>query len=470
MKVEDNLVDTTPLNIGADRQLFVDDFWVAEARGAKRILHKPTPREVVIEGDRPWDRGSISCVSFMLDDGRYRAWYRADHDPGMVLKRSGHDTAYAESRDGLYWEKPELGLFEIDGSKQNNLLWMGPGRNLVPFIDLNPDARPDQRYKALGTDKNLYAFASTDGIHWNMMQDEPVMADGPFDTIPVAFWDVQREEYVAYTRGVADADPDVDPVSLKGVIGHEFKGGVRWIRRSTSKDFVNWTPLELIDTGDTPFEHLYTNACVQYERAPGYYLIFSMRYLVHRSPDPDWTYSPGVCDVVFMSSRDGINFDRSFMEAFVTPGLDQNNWHDRGVSLHHGILQLTPEEMSMYGNENTHLPTQRTRRYTLRTDGFVSVNAGYDGGEFTTRPMIFSGDELELNYSTSAVGSVRIEVQDMDGNTLTGFGLDECPEKFGDEIEGTVSWSGGDIGSLKGKPVKLRFVLMDADVYAFRFK
>lgn len=463
------MANATPVNIGTDRQLFVDDFWIAEARGTERRLHKPTPREVVLEGDRPWDRGSISCVSFMLDGGRYRAWYRADHDPGMVLKRSGHDTAYAESDDGLHWKKPDLGLFDINGSTQNNLLWMGPGRNMAPFIDPNTDPGDHDRYKALATDKNLYALASPDGIHWHLMQDAPVMTDGPFDTIPVAFWDVRRNEYVAYTRGVADADPGVDPASVKGVIGHEFKGGVRWIRRSTSKDFVSWTPLEPIDTGKKPFEHLYTNACVQYERAPGYYFIFSMRYLVHRSPDPDWTYSPGVCDVVFMSSRDGINFDRSFMEAFITPGLDQNNWHDRGVSLHHGILQLTPDEISMYGNENTHLPTQRTRRYTLRTDGFVSVNAGYGGGEFTTRPMVFTGSELELNYSTSAVGSVRVEVQDLDGNALPGFGLDDCPEKFGDEIEGVMSWSGSSIASLADQPVRLRFALKDADVYAFRF-
>ena len=71
-----------------------------------------------------------------------------------------------------------------------------------------------------------------------------------------------------------------------------FKGGVRWIRRSTSTDFLNWTPLEPIDAGDTPFEHLYTNACVPYMRAPGVYLMFPSRYVIEHTPDPAWEGGP----------------------------------------------------------------------------------------------------------------------------------------------------------------------------------
>ena len=113
----------------------------------------------------------------------------------------------------------------------------------------------------------------------------------------------------------------------------------------------------------------------------------------------------------------------------------------------------------------------RIRRYTLRTDGFVSMQAGFNGGEFTTHPMRFEGSELELNYSTSAVGSVRVEVQDMDGNAFPGYSLEECPEKFGDEIEGVIAWnSGGRLGNLAGRPIRLRVALKDANLYAFRFR
>ena len=100
----------------------------------------------------------------------------------------------------------------------------------------------------------------------------------------------------------------------------------------------------------------------------------------------------------------------------------------------------------------------------------MSVNAGYAGGELTTVPVVFEGRELEVNYSTSAVGSIRVEIQDSEGRPIDGFSLDDCPEKFGDEIEGVIGWNGADLGSLAGTPVRLRFVLKDADLYAYRFR
>ena len=224
-----------------------------------------------------------------------------------------------------------------------------------------------------------------------------------------------------------------------------------------------------ITAGDTPYENLYTNSCIQYERAPGIYLMFPSRFIPDRTPDPSWG-APGLSDIVFMSSRDGINFDRSFMEAFVRPGQDKENWRERGVYIEVGILQTSPTEMSIYGREHKQEPDCHIVRYAIRTDGFVSVNAGYTGGEFTTRPFVFKGRELELNYSTSAVGSVRVEVQDAAGAAIPGLTLADCTEMFADLIDGKVMWEGGgDVSSLAGKPVRLRFALMDADLYAFKF-
>lgn len=198
--------------------------------------------------------------------------------------------------------------------------------------------------------------------------------------------------------------------------------------------------------------------------------MFPSRFVPDRTPDPEWGPN-GVSDIVFMSSRDGLNFDRTFMEAFVRPGQDKENWHERGIYMEVGILQTSPEEISMYGMEHKQEPDCRIVRYTLRTDGFVSVKAGYAGGEFTTRPFTFAGGELELNYSTSAVGSVRVEIQDAEGGVQPGFAMDDCPEIFGDEIEGAVAWNGAPILSrLAGQPVKLRFALKDADLYAFKFR
>ena len=240
-----------------------------------------------------------------------------------------------------------------------------------------------------------------------------MQTEGPFDSHNIAFRDPWTGKYVMYTRGIR----------RDGELGHgatrAFKEGVRWIRRATSDDFVHWSRLEAIETGAAPLEHLYTNSCVPCERARGLYLMFPSRFVDSRSPTPGWPY-PGVNDAVLMSSRDGLRFDRLFPEAFVRPGPDPGNWHDRGVYVMRGLLRTGPAELSLYMTEHWRLPTSCIRRLTLRLDGFASVQAPYGGGQFITKPLIFSGDQLRLNMSTSAAGSIRVEVQDETGRPFPG--------------------------------------------------
>ena len=109
-------------------------------------------------------------------------------------------------------------------------------------------------------------------------------------------------------------------------------------------------------------------------------------------------------------------------------------------------------------------------RYSLRLDGLGSVSAGFEGGEMLTKPLRFEGSRLRVNFATSAAGGVRIEIQDEQGQPIPGYGLDDCRELIGDDIERVVSWSGGpDVSALSGRVVRLRFVLKDADLFALRF-
>ena len=126
-----------PIDIGNDRQLFVDDFWVDSTDGASRRLHPPTARETAIGIDKPWERGGVSYLNTFPDEGKYRGWYRCD-PVGFRGSDASSFTAYAESDDGIHWRKPHQGVLEFEGSKDNNLVWMGPGINLAPFRDDNP--------------------------------------------------------------------------------------------------------------------------------------------------------------------------------------------------------------------------------------------------------------------------------------------------------------------------------------------
>ena len=96
--------------------------------------------------------------------------------------------------------------------------------------------------------------------------------------------------------------------------------------------------------------------------------------------------------------------------------------------------------------------------------------AGYDSGELITKPIMFSGNRMLLNYSTSAVGSLRVELQDKQGQPFPDFALDDCPEIYGDRVDNAVSWKAStDVSSLAGKTVRIRIVLRDADLFALRF-
>jgi len=136
-----------------------------------------------------------------------------------------------------------------------------------------------------------------------------------------------------------------------------------------------------------------------------------------------------------------------------------------------GIVPTGPSEMSVYYMENYQHPSARLRRGALRLDGFVSVNAPWRGGEFVTRPLTFAGKELFLNRATSVSGSIRVEVQDTVGRPLEGYHLCDSAEIFGDETERVVSWrEGSDASALADEPVRLRFVMKDADLFAMRFR
>jgi len=453
-----------PLKVGSTLQLFVDEHVTESLRGVSLKLHEPRPAGAAIRFDQPWE-GNTSAYAIVFKDGaKYRMYYRGSSDPQYfnqsalkpgekVVPKNGEVACIAESTDGIHWTKPELGLFEFQGSKKNNIVWDGVGdHNFAPFLDTNPAAPDSERYKAVGGDsKGLIIFKSADGIHWQKMRDEPVIKDGAFDSLNIAFWDDNRKLYVTVFR---------DGIQ-----------GIRTIKSTTSKDFINWTKGELADYGATPMEHLYTNATTPYFRAPQIYLAFPKRFIPWRKPFGD-VPGDGVSEAVFMSSRDAIRWDRRFMEAFVRPGRDPRDWVHRNHMPAAGIVPTADDEISIYVSRHYNFPSAFLERMTLRTDGFVSVHAGYTGGDVITKPLMIEGSKLVLNFATSAAGSLRYEIQDQNGRPLAGHGLDETPVLYGDDIAREIQVQPKSRTYRKGleaRPVKLRFVLKDADLYSFRF-
>ena len=486
-------------SIGSRRELFIDDALIERLHGKAELrLHQPVPREVVIVRDAPWEGAGSGYTSLFKDGDIYRMYYKAwQRTPGPGVPNTDKNPllcCYAESDDGIHWRKPELGLYEFNGSKANNIVMVSgvigkvdvdAGHPAV-FKDENPAAAPDARYKAFFVSdkpKGLLAFKSPDGIRWAPLADKPVITDGAFDSQNLAFWDAERGEYRAYWRYFDKGTPD------------NLYVGLRSIRTATSKDFIHWENQANLKFVDSPLEQLYTNQVKPYHRAPHLFIGFPMRYsdrgwsdsmralpnLAHREWRAGITERLGtaVTDALFMASRDGVTFKR-WNEALLRPGIERDGTWTYGqlcvawqVVETKSALQGAPNELSIYADEHywSGASGSTVRRYTLRLDGFVSVQAPMSGGELVTKPVRFTGRQLRLNFSTSAAGSVRVELQDEAGRPLPGFSLEDCPPLFGDSVERPVSWrSGTDVGALAGQAVRLRIVLQDADVYAYQFK
>ena len=441
-----------PLEIGSRWELFVDEFLVGERKGASLKLHEPVKREVVLVTDQPWEGPTCAYFSAVQDGGTVRLYYRgsaggSDHSADQV-------TCVAESTDGIHFTRPKLGLIEAGGTKDNNVIWRGvESHNFAPFLDANPAAKSEERYKALAgikqpgknwatgeTPGGLYAFASADGLHWRKMRPEVVMTKGAFDSQNLAFWDAPRERYASYSR--------------------IFMNKTRAIQSNHSTDFLQWSDAVIHRYAEgVPNEHFYTSATAPCPGAPHLLLAFPKRFVPARKKIPEHKIA-GVSDD-----------DGSFLEAWVRPGPDAKNWTDRNTMTAAGVVETAPDEWSLYVSEHYRSADHRLRRVTVRKQGFASMHADARGGEFVTKPLRIAGSTLVLNYATSAAGSLQIEILDEAGQPLPGFALADMPELYGDELAATAAWkkAGSDLSALAGKVVRLRVVLRDADLYALRF-
>ena len=481
--VGDDVVNA--LQIGNQKRLTWDDSLLDKAAGIRFEMQRPhRTGERNLVGDKPWESWQIGGMSSMLhENGRFRLWYGVSHG---IRHGEEYAVAYAESPDGIRWTKPELGLVEYAGSKKNNLVV--PYSSVVGQVFVDPHAKSSEKYRMLvaiyptqDSDPKRYLtlLSSPDGLAWSK-PERNVVREGDFalDTQSQAYWDKDRRSYVLFTR----------------------LGPWRQVGRSESVDpFTFPAPVNVMRPDEPVKADYYQAGVTKYDEATNAYFALVPIFFhpgddqgrpTDGNPPLSFTYvknqitvvAPDTLDIHLFTSDNSIQWQRRGDHApFLGLGPD-GEFDSRSLYPGVGYAVVGSEIWLYYSAYNcTHIESLDGKdpfskylgvitRATLRLDGFVAATAGHQGAEIVTKPLVFSGDHLELNVDCSAGGFLNIELQSAAGEPLPGYSLADCDRVYHNNVRKTVSWKGrSSVAELAGKAVRLRMVMRDCRLYAFQF-
>ena len=478
------------------RILCWDDKIIETSKNIQIRMNKPEKKNIALACDNEWEGPHNGYASVIKVGDTYRLYYRADSMRQQIDKATTPGRAVicvAESRDGgITFRKPNLGKYEYNGTKNNNIVFSRekPIDNFSVFYDTNPDCPEEEKFKALselnlGSDNGgtkLIYYASKDG--YDFKEQYTLDVQGTFDSYNVVLWDENTKQYFLYYRAFHTPEGE-DRLSWKGA----RPNWLRDIRVATSKDFKHWETHGRISFEEGQEEYqLYTNQITKYFRTDDTFIGFPVRYNDRAEEKKNFHFMPlgdrhesmtevygregtAVTDCVIMTSNDGFRFNRRD-EAFMTPGVEaRDNWWYGNCYTVYGLAETeapedgAPNEISFYMGENYRIKNVNFRRFTVRLDGFFSWFAPYSGGEVVTKPITVDGNELHLNFATSALGGVTVSLCDENGNELEGY---RSYTMFGDSVDRPVEFEKS-LGELSGKKVRLKIGLRDAYLYSFVF-
>ena len=447
------------ISIDVGRQLFVDDFLIAETT-LKRTYHKTEwhPATPVLAPDQPWEttedsQGHPAPTAMVFSDGvwfdpqdnLFKKWYMAGYCTG---------TAYATSKDGIHWEKPKL-----DVVADTNLVQTLPRDSSTVWLDLF-EKDPARRYKMFvylkpWERRAMGVYFSQDGIHWS----DAAAYTGPLGDRSTVFYNPFRKVWV---YGIRDYAPGGIGRYRRYWEGADVLEAAKW--EQGQPPF--WVGADRLDPQradlKTPCE-LYNLDAVAYES-----LMIGL-FDIWRGQPGDRAKPNELC-VGF--SRDGFHWQRPVREAFIPVSETQGDWNWGNVQSAGGCCLVVGDRLHFYVSGRKGMPGSpasgvcSTGLATLRRDGFASMDADTSGGTLTTRPITFSGKYLFVNAAVT--GELRAEVLDEAGSVVKGFSADDCVPFQGDTTLQQVVWkSGNDLATLAEKPVRFRFIMRDGQLFAF---
>ncbi|WP_395748948.1 hypothetical protein [Prosthecobacter sp.] len=487
--------------------LFVDDHEILYRSGTRRQMHVPKRHagNPLVVGPTVKNQAGYNSVHRDPETGRFQMWYQL----------SGKDTAvcYAESADGIVWNKPELDVVAHPGITDRNVVLDSVEQYGASVVVDAPGGDPERRYKMAywsiphavpeaeagkdprGKNGGMFVAFSADGIHWNK-QPGPVLrgAYGRMSEPPKvgeehdfgvhssvsdvldAMYDPLRKKYVVYAKAWIDA-PD---------------GMTYWKRaivRTESDDFLKWSLPQLVMAPDEfdgvrPADYPGTRRGVQLHGAPAF-LHHGVYFALVQVADFE---THGLQPIELATSRDGIAWQRPFRSTPFMGTVENGNGFDASRIFSNATPVVLDDEMRFYyaGAEN---PWQFGRRENewgskkrmpktgiglamLPLDRFAGVKPLEKLGQMTLKPRPLGGIKgLTLNADAGG-GAVRVELLDERGYRLAGFSKADAVPITGDGLRHEVKWKRADLSKLPVPEMKviIRIHLDNAEAFALTLR
>ena len=474
------------IDIGLQKQLLVDDYSLAEMHNVRRELGTVKKCGVVLKPSLPTDfverdgkRIAVHMALYLTsvrneEDDKFQMWYLSTNDNGV---------AYAESRDGIHWEKP---LVSKDGKSNIVLDAIEFGCTIDPTVPWGASDKYKIACRPVGTagdDCAVHLAYSADGIQWTWYNNRRRVTHRAADTHSQILWDPLRHQYRLTTRtdGARRGEPEYRTVRImyhdRGNDLLRYPAAWKTVKDRIVIDDPADEGYPGSSTQKRQFHHI---TCWFYEGI--YFGIMNVLETpnptgkTHAGGDFETRFEEDVAEYYIGTSRDGLNFDKSWVHArkpFVPRGppgsFDKDN-----VTPSSQIITHNDEHWIYYCGMNERffvsgLRQSRVGLAKLRLDGFVCLTANDDPGFVVTRPFVLQGDALEVNVD-AVRGSIAVEVLDESGRPISGFSKSEAILYRGEnQLRLRPRWvDQPDLSLLRGRVARLKFYLRNAKLYAFQ--
>lgn len=483
-----------------ERIMFFDTSAIASMENTTLRMNPPEKRGICLAVETEWELSLVRASSIVYWDGYYRLYYT------VKLNEMARALAFAVSRDGVTWERPDLGVVEFRGSKKNNLVdieGMRPDETCV-FID--PTGPDEHRFKLIchWPYKGTWLMTSRDGIRFKYAGG--TLIERATDNHMSVFYDPSLGKYRLYLRGSEKSRPIMGWGGSRCVVYAETDDLFKPIpidenapdphERGMVRPGPDGKPIQPLaginrelpkvlgmDEKDPPEADMYQPAVHHY--CPGVYLAFPTLYYHYPGIDQGGFHNDGVLDIQFATSRDGYFWRRDFRGSYVRldlpggPTTKQMHMLLGMVVNEHTLSQYYCGSRRTHGEGRTlenpkgigfHEPTigdPIALRLEQRVDGFVSADSHYCGGTLITEPFTLRSRELRVNIDTSASGVARAALLDEDGWEIPGFGLEDSDRIQGNYTSLSLSWKGvSELGHLVGRKVRLLLKSRNTKLFA----